>query len=242
MKHTTIDHFAKVSPFYRVDPRAKIVGFLLFVVCVALMQSLAFLVVAFLIAFMFAVASAIPAQHFVIRYLLAFPFIIFASLAAFFTSGLEFAFSLFLRISTCVLALIILSTTTDFLDILKGLQWMKLPQIFLSLLLFMYRYVFLLRDELHRMSQARKARGFRGGKHVLDRMGMRTISYTAGAILVRSNERGNRIYDAMLTRGYDGKVKTLNPLHFGVSAWFLVLFLSSISLLLLLSDWGVIIW
>lgn len=241
MKHTTIDHFAKASPFYRIDPRAKIIGFLMFVVCVALMQSLTFLSLALIFIFMVGVASAVPTWHFATRYLVSFPFIIFASVTALFASGPEIALSMFVRISTCVMALIILSTTTDFLDILKGFQWMRVPQIFLSLLLFMYRYIFLLRDELHRMSQARRARSFRQGKHLFDRIGMRTISYAAGAILVRASERGNRIYDAMLTRGYDGKVRTLTPLHFGAMAWFLLLFLLSVSLFLLLSDWKVVL-
>ncbi|UCD92788.1 MAG: cobalt ECF transporter T component CbiQ [Methanobacteriota archaeon] len=242
MKHTTIDHYAKASPFYRIDPRAKIVGFLLFVICVALMQSLAFLLLAFIIIFMVAVASAVPAWHFVTRYFIAFPFIIIASIAALFAAGSEAALSMLVRISSCVIALIVLSTTTDFLDLLKGFQWMRVPQIFLNLLLFMYRYIFLFREELHRMIQAGKARGFQGGRHLLDRKGMRTISYSAGATLVRASERGERIYDAMLTRGYDGKVKTLTPLRFGAVAWFTFLFLSFVSLLLLLSDWKVIVW
>ncbi len=241
MKHTTIDHFARESPFYRIDPRAKIVGFLFFVVCVALMQSLPYLVLAFIIIFMFGVGSAIPTVHFVTRYAVSFPFILFASLAALVGSGPYNAVSMFIRISSCVLALIILSATTDFLDLLKGLQRMRFPQIFLVLLLFMYRYIFLLREELYRMSMARKARGFRGGRHLFDRIGMRTISYTAGAVLVRASERGNRIYDSMLTRGYDGKVRTLNPLRFGAVAWVFVLLLSFLSIFLLLGDLGVVL-
>lgn len=242
MKHTTIDHYAKTSPFYHIDPRAKIIGFLLFVICVALMQSLVFLLIAFIFIFMIAVASVVPALHFATRYLVAFPFIILAALAALFAAGSVAALSMFVRISSCIFALIILSATTDFLDVLKGFQWMRVPQIFLNLLLFMYRYLFLFREELHRMSQARKARGYRKGKHILDRSSMRTISYAVGATLVRASERGNRIYDAMLTRGYDGKVRTLTPLHFGAVAWSLLIFLSVISFLLLLSDWKVILW
>jgi cobalt/nickel transport system permease protein len=242
MKHTTIDHFAKDSPFYRIDPRAKISGFLLFVVCVALMQSLPFLTLAFIVIFLFGAGSNVPTGHLVIRYALSLPFILFASVTLYFSSGTEFALAMFIRISTCVLALITLTATTDFFDLLKGFQSMKMPRIFLGLLMFMYRFIFLLREEMHRMAQARKARGFRGGKHLLDREGFRTISYTIGALLVRSSERGNRIYDGMLTRGYDGSVRTLNPMKFGAVALVFAILLSFISVALLLGDWGVVVW
>ncbi len=242
MKHTTIDHFAKYSPFYRIDPRAKIIGFLLFVICVALMQSVPYLVLAFIIIFLVGVGSNIPTGHLVTRYGVSLPFILFASVTLYFTSGTEFALAMFIRISTCVLALIMLTATTDFFDLLKGFQSMKMPKIFSGLLIFMYRFIFLLRDEMHRMSHARKARGFRGGRHLFDREGFRTISYTIGALLVRSSERGNRIYDGMLTRGYDGNVRTLNPMKFGALALVFVVLLSFVSIALLLGDWQVIVW
>jgi cobalt/nickel transport system permease protein len=242
MKHTTIDHFAKYSSFYRIDPRAKIVGLLLFVVCVALMQSVPYLILAFIIIFLLGVASNIPTAHLVTRYGISLPFILFASVTLYFTSGPELALAMFIRISTCVLALIMLTATTDFFDLLKGFQSMKMPKIFLGLLMFMYRFIFLLREEMHRMSQARKARGFRGGKHLFDREGFRTISYTIGALLVRSSERGNRIYDGMLTRGYDGNIRTLNPMKFTGLAMVFVVLLSFISFALLLGDWGLVAW
>lgn len=242
MKHTTIDHFAKDSPYYRIDPRAKIVGFLFFVVCVALMQSVPYLMLAFIVIFLFGVGSNVSTGHLVTRYGISLPFILFASVTLYFTSGPEFALAMFIRISTCVLAIIVLTATTNFFDLLKGFQSMKMPKIFLGLLMFMYRFIFLLREEMHRMSQARKARGFRGGKHLLDREGFRTISYTIGALLVRSSERGNRIYDGMLTRGYDGNIRTLNPMKFSAVALLFLVLLSLISVALLLGDWGVVVW
>jgi cobalt/nickel transport system permease protein len=62
------------------------------------------------------------------------------------------------------------------------------------------------------MKLARKSKGFYGGKHLFDKIGMKTISYTAGMILVRAYRRGVRIYDALLVRGFDGKVRTLTQL------------------------------
>ncbi|MCK5559708.1 MAG: hypothetical protein KAJ51_03910, partial [Thermoplasmata archaeon] len=139
-----------------------------------------------------------------------------------------------------VLALILLSSTTPFFNLLKGLQKLKVPEIFIILLMFTYRYFFVFIEELHRMKLARKSKGFRGGRHLLDKRGMKTISFTAGMVLIRAYQRGVRIYDALLIRGYDGTLRTLRPLKF--KAWdfgFCTVFIC-ISILLFYYDWMVI--
>jgi cobalt/nickel transport system permease protein len=121
---------------------------------------------------------------------------------------------MFLRISTCVLLLIILSSSTPFFDLLKASQRLKVPKLFLTLLMFLYRYLFVFTEEYQRMKMARKARGFKGGRHLLDRKAMHTISSTAGMLLVRAYNRGTNIYDALVSRGYDGEIKTLTKFRF----------------------------
>lgn len=90
------------------------------------------------------------------------------------------------------------------------------------------------------MKMARKARGFKGGKHLFDRKGMHTISQTAGMVLVRAYQRGVRIYDALISRGYDGEIKTLTKMRFkGVDyAFCAILFIFSSYVLWM--DWMVI--
>ncbi len=241
MRHSTVDQHAKASSFHTFDPRAKIIAIIIFVVFVALLREIYTLVLGFIFVISALGISKIPVRHLIKRYILALPFIIFASLAIYFSNTQWASISMFFRISTCVLALILLSSTTPFFDLLKGLQNLKVPNIIIILLMFTYRYFFVYVEELHRMRQARKARGFKGGRHLLDRRGMKIISFTAGMLLIRAYQRGVRIYDALLVRGFDGTIKTLRPLKFKtLDLAFCGVFIS-ISLLLFYYDWIVIL-
>lgn len=241
MRHSNIDQYARESNFYHFDSRVKIIGILFFVIFVALLRDFIPLIIAFSFIILIILISNVPGSHIFKRYLLTLPFIIFASLTVLFTNNLIMFFSMYLRISTCVLALIVLSCTTPFFDLLKGLQSLKLPGIFIVLLMFTYRYFFVFIEELHRMRQARVARGFTGGKHLLDKWSMKTISYTAGMLLIRAYNRGVRIYDSLLVRGFDGKIRTLTPFKITGLDLIFGLILIFMGIYLLYYDWLVII-
>ena len=85
-----------------------------------------------------------------------------------------------------------------------------MPRVMIMILSFMYRYVFVLVDEVMRMRQARDSRNF-GGSRLWH---LRTIGNMTGTLFIRSYERGERVYAAMLARGFDGQCRTLNHLNF----------------------------
>lgn len=87
-----------------------------------------------------------------------------------------------------------------------ALQHLKVPRLFVQMLLFTYRYIFVFVAELRRRETAMKARGFvpRGNLQTL-----RTYGNFVGTLLVRSFERTDRIYKAMLSKGYEGEYRTL---------------------------------
>jgi cobalt/nickel transport system permease protein len=66
-----------------------------------------------------------------------------------------------------------------------------------------HKYIGLLTEELSRMTVARRARGFLGGRNLLDRYALKVISYTAGMVLVRSSERADRAYEGLKSRGFE---------------------------------------
>ena len=84
------------------------------------------------------------------------------------------------------------------------------------------------------MKQARDSRNF-GGKRLWQ---MRTIGNMIGTLFIRSYERGERVYAAMLARGFNGQSRTLDRLNFGqADAYFgigisVVLILTSVANLL----------
>lgn len=218
MKHKSLDEYALLSPFERIDPRAKIAGILFFIVSVTLITHFLPLLFSLMFILSLMALSRIPPAHYLKSYSIAVPFAFFAGLSMSLTKDLNTGVLMFLRISVCVLALAVLSSTTRFFDLLKGFQKLRMPRIFVHLLLFIYRYIFVFEEEYERMKIARRARGFRGGRHLFDKTAMRTLSATAGMLLVRAYQRGIRIYDALVSRGYDGykgDLKTLKKFHMG---------------------------
>ena len=241
MHHSSIDQYARGSSFFHFDSRTKIISTIFFIVIVALLRDIITLVIAMAFIFTIIAISGIPKKHFFKRYLIALPFIIFSALAMLLTNDLESFITMIIRISTCVLALILLLSSTSFFELLKGFQYLKMPTIFIVLLMFTYRYFFVFIDEQHRMRLARKARGFKGGKHLFDMSAMRTIGYTAGMLLVRAYNRGVRIYDALEVRDFNGKIKTMSRFKFSALDLTFGCVFIFISLFVLYYDWLVII-
>ena len=97
-----------------------------------------------------------------------------------------------MRISNSVLALIVLVSTTPFFEMMSAFRWFRMPKLLANLMLFTYRFIFVLRDESDRMKMARKARGFSGGRHILEKRAFQTISNTIGMVFVRSSQKGDQ--------------------------------------------------
>ncbi len=94
---------------------------------------------------------------------------------------------------------VLLLATTPFQSLLEGLAWYRVPAFLLSLLSFTYRYIFVLVEEIERLQRAWAARYF--GRRRLAQF--RTLGPATAALFVRSYERAERIWAAMLSRGYD---------------------------------------
>lgn len=110
------------------------------------------------------------------------------------------------RNSLAFLAVITLSTKTGFAPLLRSLQRFGAPSVLVGTLYFMYRYVHVLSDERDRMLQARRARSFgRSG-----RLEWPLLAGLIAVLFLRSLERGERVHDAMLSRGWDGTLKSLD--------------------------------
>ncbi|MGD0089504.1 MAG: cobalt ECF transporter T component CbiQ, partial [Planctomycetota bacterium] len=96
-------------------------------------------------------------------------------------------------------AVILLTSTTPFPALLGGLAWLRVPRLFIMVLSFAYRYVFVLLDEAQRMKRARDARCY-AGQWLWQ---TQVVGQMLGTLFLRSYERGERVYLAMLARGYE---------------------------------------
>jgi cobalt/nickel transport system permease protein len=114
------------------------------------------------------------------------------------------SFDLFLfslaRISICLFTMIVLSSTTRFADILKVLLDLRIPPLLITTLALMYRYLFLLQDEMQTLNRARRSRTFSDNKSLLWQVNANLLAQ----LFIRATERAERIYGAMKARGWKG--------------------------------------
>ena len=117
---------------------------------------------------------------------------------------------------------ILLVAVTAFPDIIHALGHLYVPSIIVTIIAFLYRYLFVLTDEVMRLLRARQARsagvaGMRAGGSLWWRA--RIAGNMAGQLFLRSYERSDRIYDAMLARGYRGKLQTMHVEKIQTADW-----------------------
>lgn len=107
-----------------------------------------------------------------------------------------------------VQAMMALIATTHFSELLIALAALRLPPVLIMILGMAYRYLFILQEEALRMLRARDSRSAslpnrRAGRSLLWRA---TITgRMVGTLFIRAYDRSERIYAAMLARGYDGQ-------------------------------------
>jgi cobalt/nickel transport system permease protein len=102
--------------------------------------------------------------------------------------------------------LLLLINTTPYERLLAGLSRLGMPMLLVATMAAMYRYGWLLVDEMTRMRRARQARTFRPSRR-LSAEGLRRGSELIGMLMVRASQRAERVHGAMLARGYDGHAR-----------------------------------
>ncbi len=122
-------------------------------------------------------------------------------------AGLRDALSIVAKSWLSVQAALLLAYTTAFADLIDALGALRVPAIIVGIISFMYRYLSVLTDEAGRMSRARQSRSAaapsgRSGGSIAWRA--RVTGAMVGSLFIRSYERSERIYAAMLARGFSG--------------------------------------
>ncbi|GAA4696732.1 cobalt ECF transporter T component CbiQ [Nocardioides conyzicola] len=211
-------HFHGHSAIHRVPAHLKILTLLAFMIVVVATPRdwyAAFAVYALAIAVVIGV-SRVPPTYLLKRTVVEVPFVFFAVLLPFVATGpqtevlgvsvsqhgLEAGIALLVKGTLGVLASLTLAATTEPTELLHGLERLRLPQQLVQIMAFMVRYLDVVTGEMQRMKVARESRGFtaRNPRH------WPVLARSAGALFIRSYERGERVHLAMLSRGYTGKM------------------------------------
>jgi cobalt/nickel transport system permease protein len=126
--------------------------------------------------------------------------------------GLDLATDITLKANAIMLLLLALVATSPVNHVFHALAHWRAPDKLVHLFLFFYRYLHVLHREYHRLNLALKARAFvpRTDLHTY-----RTYAWLVGMLLVRSYDRAQRVYQAMLCRGFTGTFWLLDHFHWG---------------------------
>ena len=127
--------------------------------------------------------------------------------------GMNGAILLILRSCCSISFVYLLTSTTKWEELLKSLKVLKIPEPFIMTLEMTHRYIFLGLEITSNFFIARKSRSL--GKST-GREGRRFIAHTAGQLLIRTSIAGDLVYQAMLSRGYTGEVKSINHYKVGL--------------------------
>ena len=216
-------HYHGHSPVHRAPAHLKVLallGFMLLVVATPRGWYLAYAGYLLLLVAVVAV-SRVPATYLLKRMVVEVPFVVFAVLMPFIAtgprvdllgvtvsaSGLAAAWALLAKGTLGVLASLTLAATTEPRDLLAGLERLRVPSLLVQIMGFMVRYLDVVTDEMGRMRVARESRGF----NARDVRHWPVLARSAGALFIRSYERGERVHLAMLSRGYTGTMPRLRP-------------------------------
>jgi cobalt/nickel transport system permease protein len=225
-------YLAGESPVHRVAAEVKIaatVAYVFAVVATPREALWAFAGDALLLAAVVALAGLSPAL--VARRLrIEIPFLLFAAFMPFTGAGprvdvlgaspsepgLWAAWNIVAKGTLGVVASIVLAATTPVADLLRGLDRLHVPRVITAIAGFMVRYLGIVTGEAQRMHVARQSRGY-DPRWLWQARG---IAASAGTLFVRSYERGERVYLAMLARGYDGTMPVLEGRRGTAADWW----------------------
>ena len=230
------------SILYTLSPQSKILATLLIVVSIAFSKIInPFQIISHaLIVLLIIKFSRIPVKTYLKRLTIDIPFVLFAIFLPFLSSGnndavftffsldiyktglLEMSAILFKATAGVSMGIVLTAVTTN-IEIIYGLQKLKLPSIIIAIMSFSIRYIDVFIDEFKRVKVAMKSRGY-------DQKGLRglkPIAYASGAMLIRGYERGERVYNSMISRGFNGSIE-LKKREFKKS--YLLYYLSFISI------------
>jgi cobalt/nickel transport system permease protein len=159
--------------------------------------------------------------------------------------GLERFASVALKSWLSVQAAVLLASSTPFPELLQAMRAVGIPRLLVAMFGLMWRYTFVLVDEALRLMRARAARSGQGaetGKRSGGSLAWRArvTGGMAGSLFLRAFERSDRIYVAMLSRGYDGEVRTLPLPALTPGGWLSMA--AGLCLLGLLLVFGILIW
>lgn len=234
---------------HRLPPECKLAAALLFILAVVATPREAFWAFGVYAALVLAMSRAahISLPAFARRLTLEVPFLAFAFLMPFFGTGAQvevLGVSVYREglwagwniVAKGTLGLgtsIVLAATTQVPELLVGMERLRVPRTFTAIGGFMVRYLDVIAADLHRMKVARESRCY-DPRWIWQ---ARAVAAGAASLFIRSYERGERVFLAMVSRGYEGAMPAVAAPVALRSQWAVCLALPCVGAMVAASAW-----
>jgi cobalt/nickel transport system permease protein len=235
-KHATLGlYFESKSNLHQLDARLKVPAAFALILLIGALPYGAWPVLLFVMFLVIGlqIASEIPFSILYSRSLIVIPFML-AAIPILFIAGGEPVFQVHIIQKTWVITsngishfgfillkswlsvqvAILLAATTTMMSMLNALRVYHVPKILVLIFRLMWRYLSIMITKAQRMMRARAARSVEGissQTHSLKHLAWRAkgTGAMAGSLFVQSLEQSERVYTAMLSRGFDGELRLL---------------------------------
>lgn len=227
------EHFKKEHFLSKIDARVKLVVALTILVMVLSYKGFAFPLLVTLLCLFLCVKMRIPSRVFILRFSEPVFIASIILLLKFFFSGDDVLFSINIigikiygykdglvdgliiasRIFGAVSIVAVMGFSTPFTEFIAGLSWLRVPKGFIEILMFAYRYIFVLLEDAMVIYNAQKNR--LGYSNI--RRGFSSFSTLSGSLILKAFEHSHNITLAMIQRGYDGNMPMLKHKPFKIS-------------------------
>lgn len=218
--------FEGSSPVHRLDPRVKIIVTAFASLYIAVVNNIYISVFGIVYGIVLVLISGIPINVFLKRLKAPLVFILLLWFFLPFSTGGEIIYKVFfLRITkegiqltlgitlkaiAILIIVVILTGTSEMVSLFHALWHLRFPKKLILLLFFTYRYIHVIFHEYLRLKKAMLVRCFHPKTDIRT---YKTVAYLVGMLLVRSYDRSERVYNAMLCRGFKGNFYVLEHFH-----------------------------
>jgi cobalt/nickel transport system permease protein len=223
LHHVVLERWSRgASVLHRRDARVKILALLLFLVAVATTHQDFELPGLFYFAVLVGgmIAARLPVIGMLRRAAVVLPFSLPLAAITWISGDPRRAVMVVEKSFLSASAALLLVATTPLPQLLRGLEMLGTPRFLLMVAQFVYRYLFVIAEQAHRMRLAALCRGGRFRR----KGGFRSAAGTLGVLFIRSYERADRIHRSMISRGFEGHFRLLSKPRLGwADAGFLCL-------------------
>jgi cobalt/nickel transport system permease protein len=241
------EYFKKDHLISRIDVRVKLLTTLTLLAMVLSYRGVALPVLVALLCLFLCITMKVPLRVFLLRFSEPIFIASLILILKFFFSGDEPMFSINLiglnlsgykdglmeglmivsRMLGAVSIVALLGFSTPFTELIAGLSWLRVPKGFIEILMFAYRYIFVLLEDATVIYNAQKNR--LGYSSI--RRGLSSFGTLSGSLILKVFEHSDHITTSMIQRGYDGNLPMLKQKPFKLSEVIVsILFITAMGL------------